>query len=91
VALQPFPDRDIVPENRIGGGSDLLSLPGRAGSQKGFQLVRKQPGRARTLRPLPEFKCWRILRMTWGWSMKEIIPRATLGAGQGIDFIDLAQ
>jgi len=48
------PDRDIVPENRIGGGSDFLGLPGGERSHKGFQLVRKQLGRGRTLRPLPQ-------------------------------------
>ena len=47
---------DIVPKNRIGGGADLLSLPGREGSQEGVQPVRKQPGRRRTLRPLPEIQ-----------------------------------
>jgi len=50
------PDRDIVPENRIRGGSDFLGLPGRERSHKGFQLVRKQLGRGRTLRPLPQIQ-----------------------------------
>ncbi len=37
-------------------GSDLLSLPGREGSQEGVQLVRKQPGQVtsvRTSRQIP--------------------------------------
>ena len=50
------PDRDSVPENRIGGGSDLLSPPERERSQKGFQLVRKQLGRGRTLWSLPQIQ-----------------------------------
>ncbi len=51
-----IPDRDLIPENRIRGGSDFLSLPGRERSHKGFQLVRKQLGRGRTLRPLPQIQ-----------------------------------
>ena len=44
--------RDVVPEHRVCGGSDLLSLFGRERSQKGLQLVGEEPGRRRTLRPL---------------------------------------
>ena len=82
---------DIVPENRIGGGSDLLSLPGREGSQEGVQLVREQPGRGKTLRPLPEIQMpedpvddSRLVD-----AGDNLHPGATLAASQGIDFIDL--
>ncbi len=48
------PDRDMVPEQRICGGADPLSLLRREGRQEGLELMRKQPGRRRTLRALPE-------------------------------------
>jgi len=68
-----------------------LSLPGREGSQEGVQLVRKQPGRGRTLRPLPEIQMpedpvddSRLVD-----AGDNLHPGATLAASQGIDFIDL--
>ncbi len=36
--------RDVVPEHRVCGGSNLLSLFGRERSQKGLQLVGEEPG-----------------------------------------------
>ena len=69
----------------------MLSLPGREGSQEGVQLVRKQPGRGRTLRPLPEIQMpedpvddSRLVD-----AGDNLHPGATLAASQGIDFIDL--
>ena len=47
------PDGDIIPEDRIGGGPDLLSL---LGSQSGFQLVGKQVHRREAWLPLPEIE-----------------------------------
>ena len=32
-------DRHVIPEDRIGGGANLLSLPGSQGGQEGFQFM----------------------------------------------------
>ncbi len=87
------PDRDIVPENRIRGGSDFLSLPGRERSHKGFQLVRKQLGRGRTLWPLPPIQ----MPVDLADHLRLLDPgddlhfAATVGTTKWVDFIDLLE
>jgi len=87
------PDRDIVPENRIRGGSGFLGLPGRERSHKGFQLVREQLGRGRTLWPLPKIQMPEDLAD----HLRLLDPgddshfAAAVGTSQWIDFIDLLE
>ena len=91
LGFSAVPDRDIVPENRIRGGSDFLSLPGRERSHKGFQLVRKQLGRGRTLWPLPQVQMPEDLAD----HLRLLDPgddlhfAATVGTTKWIDFVNL--
>ena len=47
------PVRNLVPEERVVGGSNGLSPLGRKFRQKVLQLLRKQPGWGRPLGSLP--------------------------------------
>ena len=70
-----------------------MGLPGRERSHKGFQLVRKQLGRGRTLRPLPQVQMAEDLAD----HLRLLDPgddlhfAAAVGTSQGIDFIDLLE
>ncbi len=86
------PIRNLVPEERVVGGSNGLSLLGGKFRQKVFQLLRKQPGWGRPLRPLP------LLQMRQNpadhmrlLDHRDHAQRAAATTAQGIDVIDLAE
>ncbi len=68
-----------------------MSLPGRERSHKGFQLVRKQPGRGRTLWPLPKIQMPEDLadHLRLLDPGDDVHFAATVGTTKWVDFVNL--
>ncbi len=52
-----FPNRDVVPEERVAGGSEGLSLLGRKRSQEALELLREESGWGSALGVLSGWQC----------------------------------
>ncbi len=68
-----------------------MSLPGRERSQKGFQLVRKQLGRGRTLWPLPQIQMPEDLadHLRLLDPGDDLLFAATVGTTKWVDLVNL--
>jgi len=52
LGFSVWEDRHVIPEDRIGGSANLLSLPGSQGGQEGFQFMGEKRRGWRTRRVL---------------------------------------
>ena len=88
-----FPNWDVVPEERVAGGSDGLSLLGRKRGQEALEFVGEESGWGRALGLLPEIEVLEDVSNHAALFDHRDDPElgVTLRTFQGVDFIHLAE
>ena len=87
------PIRDLVPEERVAGGSGGLSLLGRKRSQEAFEFLREESGLGSALGLLPAIQVLEDLSNHAALfdHRNDFKGVTALRTFQGVDLIDLAQ